>query len=186
MSTGLYGGSFNPPHNGHLALVDAARAALGLERIVVLVAVRPAYKRVEEAAELRLELARAAFPGCTVEREESTTDVTVREAERRFGEVVFLIGADQFLDFPLTWHDPAAVLEHARLGVATRPGYPRERLEQTLERVSRPERVVFFEIPEVPVSSRDLRARVAAGESIAGLVPPAVERLVRDRGLYRP
>jgi nicotinate-nucleotide adenylyltransferase len=162
-AVGLFGGSFNPPHLGHVALLDAARAELGLERIVVLVAVSPAYKDVEEAAETRLELARAAFPGCEVEREESTTDVTVREAERRLGDVVFLVGADQFLDFPVTWHDPAAVLEHARLAVGTRPGYPRDRLDQTLERVSHPERVLFFAIPEVPVSSRDLRARVAAG-----------------------
>lgn len=186
MTVGLFGGSFNPPHNGHLALVEAARSELGLERVVVLVTVRPAYKRVGEEAETRLELARAAFPGCSIEREESTTDVTVREAERRFGDVVFLIGADQFLDFPLTWHDPAAVLAHARLGVATRPGYPREALEATLAQVSHPERVLFFAIPELPISSSDVRARVARGEPIDTLVPPAVAELVAARGLYRP
>jgi nicotinate-nucleotide adenylyltransferase len=182
--TGLFGGSFNPPHDGHVALVAAARSQLGLERVVVLVTVRPLYKAVEEDAETRLELARAAFPGCPVEREEATTDATVREAERRFGDVIFLIGADQFVDFP-TWHDPAAVLEHARLGVATRPGVERERLEATLEQVSRPERVLFFAMPEVPVSSRDLRARVARGEPIGPFVPAAVAELVRARGLYR-
>ena len=182
---GLFGGSFNPPHLGHLALLDAAREQFALERVVVLVAVRPAYKAVEEDVETRLELARAAFPGCEVEREESTSDETVREAERRFGDVIFLIGADQFVDFH-TWHDPEAVLEHARLGVATRPGYPRERLDEALERVSRPERVLFFDIPEVPVSSRELRERVRRGEPIADLVPPAVARLVEERGLYRP
>jgi nicotinate-nucleotide adenylyltransferase len=186
MTTGLFGGSFNPPHNGHLALLDAAKEALGLERLVVLVTVRPAYKHVDEDAEIRLELAHAAFPACTIEREESTTDVTVREAERRYGDVVFLIGADQFLDFPVTWHDPAAVLEHARLGVATRPGYPREQLEQALAQVSRPERVLFFDIREVPVSSSEIRDRVAAGEPIDALVPPAVADVVRARGLYRP
>jgi nicotinate-nucleotide adenylyltransferase len=111
--------------------------------------------------------------------------VTVREAERRFGDVVFLIGADQFLDFPVTWHDPAAVLEHARLGVATRPGYPRERLEEALAQVTRPERVLFFDIPELPISSSDVRARVARGEPVDGLVPPAVAELIRARGLYR-
>jgi nicotinate-nucleotide adenylyltransferase len=183
---GLFGASFNPPHNGHLALVEAARERFGLERVVILVTVRPRYKQVEEDAETRLELARAAFPGCPIEREESTTDVTVRDAEQRFGDVVFLIGADQFLDFPDTWRDPDAVLEHARLGVATRPGYPRERLEATLERVSRPERVLFFDIPELPIASRDLRARVARGEPIDAFVPPAVAALVRERGLYRP
>jgi nicotinate-nucleotide adenylyltransferase len=183
---GLLGGSFNPPHNGHLALAAAATDQFGLERLVILVTTRPRHKHVEEDAELRLELARAAFPACAVEREEGTTDVTVREAARRYGDVVFLIGADQFLDFPDTWHDPAAVLEHARLGVATRPGYPRERLEATLERVSRPERVLFFSIPELPIASREIRARVARGEPVDDLVPPPVARLIEERRLYRP
>jgi nicotinate-nucleotide adenylyltransferase len=181
---GLFGATFDPPHNGHVALVEAAREQLGLERLVVLVAINPAHKDVETDAETRLELARAAFPGCTIEREESTTDVTVREAERRFGDVVFLIGADQFLDFP-TWHDPRAVLEHARLGVATRPGYPRARLERTLARLDRPERVLFFDIPAWPVASRELRERVARGEPLDGLVPPTVAGLIEARGLYR-
>jgi nicotinate-nucleotide adenylyltransferase len=183
---GLFGGSFNPPHLGHVALVEAAQAELGLERVIVLVTVRPAYKEVGEDAETRVELARAAFPGCEIEREEGTSDETVREAERRLGEVVFLIGADQFLDFPVTWHDPAAVLEHARLGVATRPGYPRDRLDATAAQVTRPDRVLFFDIPELPISSRDLRERVARGEPIDPFVPQAVARLVEERGLYRP
>jgi len=153
---------------------------------VILVTVRPRYKHVAEEPEMRLELARAAFPDCTIEREEATSDVTVRDAERRFGDVIFLIGADQFVDFPHTWHDPGAVLEHARLGVATCPGYPRERLEATLGRVARPERVLFFTIPELPIASRDIRARVARGEAIDGLVPPAVAQLVEQRKLYRP
>jgi len=182
---GLFGGSFNPPHLGHVALVEAARGQFGLERVVVLVTVRPAYKEVAEDVEIRLELARAAFPDCEVEREESTSDETVREAERRFGEVIFLIGADQFADFP-SWHDPDAVLEHARLGVATRPGYPRARLDRVLERLSRPERVLFFDIPELPVSSRELRERVRRGEPVTELVPPGVARIVEERGLYRP
>lgn len=182
---GLFGASFDPPHYGHVALVDAARRELGLDGIVILVTVAPAHKRVEESAETRLELAHAAFPGCTIEREASTSDVTVREAVQRFGEVIFLIGADQFLDFH-TWHDPAAVLEHARLGVATRPGYPQAQLEQALAGVSRPERVLFFGIPPWPVASRDLRAKVARGEPIDELTPPAVAHLIEERRLYRP
>jgi nicotinate-nucleotide adenylyltransferase len=182
---GLFGGSFDPPHNGHVALAAAARERFALEQLVILVTIRPAYKQVAEAAETRLELARAAFPGCAVEREKGTTDVTVRQARARFGEVIFLIGADQFLDFP-GWHDPAAVLEQARLGVATRPGYPRDRIEATLARVSLPERVLLFEIPELAISSRDLRGRVERGESIDAFVPPAVAAIVRARGLYRP
>jgi nicotinate-nucleotide adenylyltransferase len=182
--TGLFGASFDPPHHGHLALVGAARRAFGLAQVVVLVTARPRYKDVQTPLADRLALAQAAFPDCTVEVEESTSDVTVRAAEAAYGDVIFLIGADQFRDFP-TWNDPGAVLEHARLGVAMRPGVPRGTLEDVLGRLSRPERVVFFEMPELPVASRDLRARVAAGQSIRGLVPDAVADEIEARKLYR-
>ncbi len=181
---GLFGSSFDPPHNGHVALVEAARDALGLDRVVILVAASPRHKAVLTPLQDRLALARAAFPGNEIEVEDSTTDVTVREAERRDGAVIFLMGADQFRDFP-GWHDPGAVLEHARLGVATRPGVPPDALHSVLEQVSQPERVLFFEIPELPISSRALRARVAAGGSIEGLVPDAVAREIEARRLYR-
>lgn len=182
---GLFGATFDPPHNGHVALVEAAREQLGLTEVAILVTVRPAYKAVATDLETRLELARAAFPGRDIEQEASTTDVTVRAAAERYGDVVFLVGADQFLAFP-TWHDPDAVLEHARLGVATRPGYPQELLDETLARLDRPERVLFFDMPAWDVASRDLRALAARGESLEGLVPPAVAALIEARGLYRP
>jgi nicotinate-nucleotide adenylyltransferase len=182
--TGLFGASFDPPHNGHLALVEAAREAFGLERVVVLVTARPRYKDVDTPLEARFALARAAFPGAQVEVEESTSDETVRAAEQAYGDVIFLIGADQFRDFP-TWHDPDGVLEHARLGVGARPGVSRETLDAVLASVSRPERVLFFELPEVPIASRELRARVAAGESLHGYAPDAVADEIEARGLYR-
>ena len=182
--TGLFGASFDPPHNGHLALVDSARQTFGLDRLVVLVTARPRYKEVATPLEDRFALAHAAFPGNEVEVEQSTSDVTVRAAEQAYGDVIFLVGADQFRDFP-TWHDPDAVLEHARLGVGTRAGVSRETLQDVLGRVSRPDRVLFFDIPEVPVASRELRARVVAGESLRGLVPPAVAKEIAARELYR-
>ncbi len=77
------------------------------------------------------------------------------------------------------------MLELARLGVATRPGYPRERLVTVLAQLAHPERVLFFEIEPLPISSRDIRSRVANGESIDGLVPPGVARLIAENGLYR-
>jgi nicotinate-nucleotide adenylyltransferase len=77
------------------------------------------------------------------------------------------------------------VLALARLGVATRPGYPRERLQDALAAVSRPERVLLFELEEQPISSSDLRARAARGDPLDGLVPPAVAQAIARRGLYR-
>jgi nicotinate-nucleotide adenylyltransferase len=101
-----------------------------------------------------------------------------------WSEPLFLIGADQFVDF-LAWKDPEAVLALARIGVATRPGYPRERLDAVLQQLSRPDRVEMFQIEPVPISSREIRDRVGRGESIDGLVPPAVAELIRSLGLYR-
>jgi nicotinate-nucleotide adenylyltransferase len=97
---------------------------------------------------------------------------------------LLLIGADEFVDFP-GWKEPEAVLELARLGVASRPGYPRELLEGVLAGLSQPDRVLFFEIEPLAVSSREVRERVARGEPIDGLVPPAVAVEIESRGLYR-
>jgi nicotinate-nucleotide adenylyltransferase len=181
--TGLLGGTFNPPHNGHVALARAAKEQFGFDEFVVLVAVRPGHKDVELDAGTRLELVRAAFPDDAVEREEHERTVdTLRHGY--WTDPVFLIGADEFCDF-LTWKDPEGVLDRARLAVATRPGYPRERLDNVLEQLSRPERVLFFEIEPLPISSREIRERVARGEDVSHLVPPAVADLISKLGLYR-
>jgi nicotinate-nucleotide adenylyltransferase len=100
--------------------------------------------------------------------------------EGRYPDPLFLIGADEFCDF-LSWKEPDAVLELARLGVATRPGFPRERLERVVARLEHPERVEFFDIEPVPVSSTEVRVRLDRGEPIEGLVPPAVAQLIRRR-----
>jgi nicotinate-nucleotide adenylyltransferase len=180
---GLLGGAFDPPHNGHVALAAAAKEQFGFEEFVVLVSAKPGHKGVALDAPTRLELTRAAFPNDAVELDEQARTVDTLRAGR-WRDPLFLIGADEFCDFP-TWKDPEGVLQLARLGVATRPGYPRERLDGVLERLTHPERVLFFEIEPLPIASRDLRERVARGESIDGLVPPRVAELIRERGLYR-
>jgi nicotinate-nucleotide adenylyltransferase len=134
-------------------------------------------------AETRLALARAAFPGRVVELDRHARTVDMLR-EGTWCDPVFLIGADEFADF-LGWKEPEEVLELARLGVASRPGYPRERLEQVLAKLGRPDRVLFFEIERVPVSSSEIRERVGRGEPIDGLVPPAVAGEIAGRRLYR-
>jgi nicotinate-nucleotide adenylyltransferase len=180
----LYGGAFDPPHLGHVAVADAARERFGVERLVVLVSVHPGHREVHASADDRLALAAAAFPGDDVRLDPYPRTVELLRAER-FDDPVFVIGADQFRGF-LTWTDPAEVLERARLAVATRPGFPRSELEAVLERLDRPGRVLFFEIEPNPAASTDARARVAAGAPLDGLVPAAVARLIEERGLYRP
>ena len=155
----------------------------GFERLVVLVVAHPGHKRVELDAGVRLELARAAFPGREVELDHNARTVDMLR-EGRFSDPLFLVGADEFCDF-LSWKEPEAVLELAHLGVATRPGFPSERLERVLVRLERPDRVELFEISPVAASSSEIRERVARGEPIAGLVPDAVGELIARRGLYR-
>lgn len=181
--TGIFGGAFDPPHNGHVALAREARERLGLDPFLILVAMRPGHKRVSADGETRLRLARLAFPGFDVrpDEHERTVDM-LRDSD--FRDPLLVIGADEFCHL-LEWKDPEGVLELARLAVATRPGYPRERLQAVLERLSKPERVLFFEIEPLPVSSSDIRARVARGEPIDHLVPPAVAAEIERLGLYR-
>jgi len=181
--TGLLGGTFNPPHNGHIALAAAARRHFDLDELAILVAVSPGHKEVQLGAEARLRRARAAFPDYEVELDphERTVDLL---KEGQWDDPLFLIGADQFADF-LTWKDPEGVIERARIGVATRPGYPRERLDEVLGRLSTPERIELFDIEPVAVSSGEIRDRVARGEPIDGLVPPDVAALIHSLGLYR-
>jgi nicotinate-nucleotide adenylyltransferase len=172
---GLLGGAFDPPHVGHVALAEAAERELGLEAIVVVVVADPGHKGVHAAAEARLELARLAFPGREVVLDHHARTVDMLR-DGPWVDPVLLIGADEYLDFP-SWKEPEAVLELARLGVATRPGFalPDES----------PERVLFFELESVPVSSREIRAREARAEPIDGLVPAAVAAAIAGSGLYR-
>jgi nicotinate-nucleotide adenylyltransferase len=180
----LYGGAFDPPHLGHVAVAEAARKRFAVDRLVILVSECPAHRAVHAAVEDRLALARAAFPGDDVRLDPHPRTVELLRAER-FEDPVFVVGADQFRDF-LSWSEPAEVLERTRLGVATRPGFPQPELDAVLAQLDRPERVVFFELEPNPAASTDARSRAAAGEPLADLVPSAVARLIEERALYRP
>jgi nicotinate-nucleotide adenylyltransferase len=189
--TGLYGGVFDPPHNGHVTLAQAALERFNLQQLLVLVVVEPGHKHAELQFERRFALARLAFadlPKTEVHPEGHQYTVDALRAherrEKRFADTVFLVGADEFADF-LSWKEPNAVLNLTRLGVATRPGYPRERLESVLTRLEHPERVTFFEIPAVPASSQEIRAKIRRDEPIVDWVPEAVAREIEVAGLYR-
>lgn len=183
MAVGLFGGAFDPPHLGHVAVAEAAKHAFEFPRLIVLVAAAPAHKGVEAPVEARLELARAAFPHEEVRLDPYPRTIDLLRAEP-FDDPLFVIGADQFCDFP-TWQEPEAVLERTRLAVATRPGFPRERLDAVLATLTQPERVLFFDVEPNPAASRDIRSLAAAGEPLDGLVPPAVAALIEERGFYR-
>jgi nicotinate-nucleotide adenylyltransferase len=192
LTVGLLGGVFDPPHNGHLVLADEAIRHFGLDRLLVVVTGLAPHKPVETDPATRYRLAEAAFrgrPGIELSRHEidlpgpSYTVGTARWAASRFGEVVFVVGADEFASF-LTWREPDEVLRLVRLGVGTRPGYRREQLESVLAGLARPDRVELFDIPELAISSTEIRSRVARGEGIDDLVPPGVAALIAELALY--
>jgi len=180
----LYGGAFDPPHLGHVAVAAAARERFGAERLVVLVSEWPAHREVHASVDDRMALARAAFPGDDVRLDRHPRTVELLRAES-FDDPLFVVGADQFRGF-LSWSEPDEVLERTRLAVATRPGFPHPELDVVLAQLDRPERVVFFAIEPNPAASTDVRACIAAGERLDDLVPPAVADLIQERDLYRP
>ena len=180
---GLFGGAFDPPHRGHVELLRQAREQLDLAHVIVLVAAAPGHKHVDTPAELRLRLAVAAFPDEEVVLDPHARTVDALRAHPEWNDPVFLVGADQFCDFP-TWKEPDQVLRLASLGVATRPGFPQARLAAVLRELDRPERVRFFELAPTPVSSRELRRRLEDGADVDGDVPPAVLSIIRAEQLY--
>ena len=182
MAIGLFGGAFDPPHDGHVALARAAKERFGVPRLVVLVSENPGHKDVDLPADVRLELARAAFPADDVRLDPYPRTIDLLRAER-FDDPLFLVGADEFVEFP-AWKEPDAVLELARIGVATRPGFDRALLDAVLGSLRQPDRVLFFDLEPNRAASRDIRGRAAAGEPLDGLVPPEVARLIAERGLY--
>ncbi len=183
MGVGLFGGAFDPPHLGHVAVADAAKRTYGFPRLIVLVAAAPGHKGVEAPVEARLELAGAAFPDEDVRLDPHPRTIDLLRAES-FDDPLFIVGADQFCDFP-AWKEPEAVLELTRLAVATRPGFPVARFDAVLATLRRPARVLFFDVEPNPAASRDIRSVAAAGGPLDGLVPPAVASLIEVHGLYR-
>jgi nicotinate-nucleotide adenylyltransferase len=180
----LFGGAFDPPHNGHVALARAALDRFRPARLVVLVSVDPGHRTTHAPPAVRLQLAQAAFgafPNTDVELDPHPRTVDLLRGGR-FDDPLVLLGADQFAAFP-AWKEPDEVLRLARLGVATRSGIDRAQVE-ALARTLPSDRVELFEMPPVEASSTGVRARARARESIEELVPPDVARLVGQLDLY--
>ena len=179
--TGLFGGAFDPPHLGHVELARRAIEDFDLGRLIVLVVDAPGHKDVHCPIETRLRLAELAFgelPRVEVRADPHAYTIDSLRAND-FRAEIFFVGADQYRDFA-TWKEADAILDRVRLGVATRHDVGRPLVARGHEG-----RVVLFEIDSPPIASREVRARVARGESIDDLVPPAVAREIRARGLYR-
>ena len=197
-AAGILGGTFNPPHVGHLVMGQEAMDQLGLDRVVFMPVSRPPHKEAPEdpGAAVRLELCRLAVAGderfavSTVEIDRGGASFTV-DTLRALHDLApehaltFIVGGDMAHSLP-SWREPEEVLRLARLAVAERSGVRREDLARLLEPLHAGDRVVFFDMPRIDVSSSAIRRRVAEGRPIRYLVPPAVEAAIEERHLYRP
>jgi nicotinate-nucleotide adenylyltransferase len=189
---GLLGGTFDPPHFGHLVAAQEVAWRLGLDRVLFLPAHQNPLKRSESSssAEDRCEMVRLAIahnPTLELSRLDvdrpppSYTVDLLRLLHAPDSELFFIGGADILPELP-RWRAPEEILRLARLVVVDRPGAPPANLA-ALAPAAR-ERVEVIRGPGVAISATELRARVKRGEPIRYLTPPAVERYILDRGLY--
>ncbi len=197
MKIGVYGGTFNPVHSGHVKLAEAYLKGLELDRMLVIPAKTPPHKRVAHLASGadRLAMCRLAFPGTEYEvsdlelnrpGEKSYTVDTLEELNRRYPgqELYLLTGSDMFLTLD-QWHESQRIFQLAVMCVGEREPHLQERLKtkaRELEALGARCRVIQLE--PLVVSSTQVRDRVERGEPLTGLVPPQVEQYIQAHGLY--
>jgi len=186
---GVFGGTFDPIHNAHLAIARAALAEAGLDRVIFVVAARPPHKEGGAVAdpEDRYAMVAAAVANedgmeasrLELEREglSYTTD-TLAELERLYpqGHLHLILGLDSLVDFP-KWKDPAGILARARVLAVSRPGSLRvaPELEGHYD-------LLPFE--ETDLSSTEVRRRITEGEPLDDVLPAAVQEIIRERHIY--
>jgi len=194
---GLLGGTFNPPHIGHLICAQEALLAFGLERVLLVPAGVPPHKRVEgdPGPEQRVAMCEAAVAGderfavsrADVDRDGPAYTVELLRALSAAApgdELHFIVGGDMAHSLP-TWREPEEVLSLARLAVAEREGVARDDIAERLAGLrGAAERVAFFAMPRIDVSSSLIRRRVAARLPVRYLVPDAVADHIGRHGLY--
>ena len=200
---GVLGGTFDPIHIGHLAIAEECRVRLPLDLVLFAPAGIPPHKRRQSITSIHhrvamVELAIESNPHFELSRVDvdregpSYTADTLAllqaeyEAKGERAELYLIVGMDSLVDIR-KWYRPAEVLARCTVAAVSRPGLEAPdlaALESVLEGASR--RVVVVNGPRLDISATDLRARVAAGLPIRYLVPDAVERYIRDHGLYRP
>ena len=180
---GVFGGTFDPVHVGHLVIASAALEELPLDRVLFVPARRsPLKERGPVAGEAdRLAMLEAAIAGdprlgvsrVELERDGPSYTVETLEALRDQGELFLILGGDAYAEFE-RWRNPERIRGLATIVVAARPGAP-----------NTPRDVRVLDAPLLDISSRELRARAARGRSLRYLVPEAALRYIEERGLYR-
>ncbi|HWI21114.1 MAG TPA: nicotinate-nucleotide adenylyltransferase [Baekduia sp.] len=193
---GIFGGTFNPPHIGHLICAQEARAQLGLDRVVLVPTAKPPHKEIssDPGPVARLRLCQLAVEGdsgleaSSLEVDRGGTSYTI-DTLRQFrehhpdDELTLVLGGDVAQGLP-GWREPAEILELAGLAVAERGGVRRADIMQRLEPLARADRVEFFDMPRCELSSSAIRRRVLAGMPVRYLVPESVRCELEAQGWY--
>ncbi|NUM54690.1 MAG: nicotinate-nucleotide adenylyltransferase [Candidatus Hydrogenedentes bacterium] len=187
---GVFGGTFDPIHNTHLAIARAARQQADLDIVLFVVSAQPPHKHgaTFATAEDRLALVEAAVadvPGMRASRIEldrvgpSYTADTLETLHREYPqtELFLIIGMDSLIDLP-KWRTPDRILARAHLLVVPRPG------DAEIPALVQG-RHTMLDFPKSDVSSTDIRARIESGDPCADVLPPSVAALIQQRGLYR-
>ncbi len=201
MRLGIYGGSFDPVHYGHLLLAESCREQLTLDQVWFLPAAVPPHKRSRTLADAkhRIEMLRLAIAGhdafdvSTIEIDRGgvsyTADTLELVAQEQPGAIVYLLmGGESLSELP-TWRDPARICRLAVPAVVHRAGGP-DVDYSVLDPYVTDERLAEFkqaqvEMPAIELSSTDIRSRISAGQSIRFRTPRAVEKYIETHGLYR-
>ncbi len=194
MKLGIYGGTFDPIHVGHLILAEQTREILALDRVLFMPAAQPPHKITApiSPAELRyqmLQLALQANPGFESSRLEidrpglSYTIVTILEIKAQSGlsktQIFLFIGADSLLEIH-KWYQPERIFEASQVVVFPRPG-----VDLAQARPAFRQQALCLNTPLFDISSRQIRAMVKAGQSIRYLVPEPVRQFILEQQLYR-
>lgn len=197
MRLGVLGGTFDPPHMAHLIFAELAREQLALERVLWVPAADPPHKQGQQitpikhrVAMLTLALAgNTAFELSRVDVERPgphyTADMLALIAAQHPGASLFLlIGADSLRDLP-TWHDPGRIVAQAYLAVMPRAGVlcDLDCLNVLIPGLC--DRVIFIDAPLLELSGSDIRARLAAGQTVRYMLPPGVEDYIHQHRLFR-
>jgi nicotinate-nucleotide adenylyltransferase len=193
---GILGGTFNPPHLGHLICAQEAYLQLELDRVTLIPARIPPHKPVDDepGPEHRLELSRVAvgdderFDVSDLEIKREGPSYTVDTLELLHSrapesELFLIVGGDIAAGLP-SWHEAERVLALATLAVAGRRGTSRAEVDEALSGLAGGERARFFQMPSIGISSTVLRRRVRARESIRYYVPDAVASYIDHHRLY--
>jgi len=197
MRLGLFGGTFDPIHLGHLVLAEQCREACGLDLVWFVVAGSPPHKPGGPSAVAhRLEMVRIAIAGhpafevSEIETKRPGPHYSVEtlesiHRERPDDELYFLIGADSLADLPF-WREPERITQLATIVVVNRPGIDPTTTTQLPDFGPEAKPIVSVSVPPIGIASNDLRRRLAEGRSIRYQVPRGVEAYINAHDLYRP